>query len=132
MKNIDHLSPIYECVFKNHWIMGGRSHLRKYFVIQQLEQQLPELKFDIRLDFPFNPNHIPKVKNRKYRRACYQSFGLYKKSFKPRPKLVWANLLNKSSSDMADAMSYAFLSLSQIDFKKNYMCTWDLAKENEI
>lgn len=109
--------------------MGGRSHLKKYLVIRLLAQQFPELKFNIEQNFPFNPKHIPKVKNRKYRRACYQSFISYKKSFKSIPKLVWAKLQNKSSSDTADAMSYAFLSLSHTEFKKNYLCTWDFAKE---
>lgn len=64
--------------------MGGRFHLKKYLIIRLLEQQLPELKFNIELDFPFNPKHIPKVAQRRIGRACYQSFALYKKSFKPK------------------------------------------------
>ncbi len=63
--------------------MGGRFHLKKYLIIRLLEQQLPELKFNIELDFPFNPKHIPKVPQRHVRKACYQSFALYKKSYKP-------------------------------------------------
>lgn len=64
--------------------MGGRFHLKKYLIIRLLEQQIPELKFNIELDFPFNPKHIPKVAQRRIRKACYQSFAMYKKSLKPK------------------------------------------------
>ncbi len=107
---------------------------------------LPELDWDFTLDFPFNPQSIHKVKNRQLRRACYQSFALYKKSFKPRStkklkifKDEWplldgwqttmtkmAKTVNKQFSDMADAISYAFFSLN--NFRAKYLCTWDLAE----
>ncbi|MDR0079180.1 hypothetical protein [Acinetobacter junii] len=83
MKDINYLNPIYRHFSKNRLIMGGRFHLKKYLIIRLLEQQLPELKFNIELDFPFNPKHIPKVPQRHVRKACYQSFALYKKSYKP-------------------------------------------------
>ncbi|MDF2419153.1 hypothetical protein GWP85_16810 [Acinetobacter beijerinckii] len=83
MKNLNHLNPIYRCFSNFHLFIGGRSNVRKYWVIRLLGLQLPELKFNIELDFPFNPKNISKLRNRKYRRACYQSFMLYKKSFKP-------------------------------------------------
>lgn len=83
MKNIDHLNPFYRHFNSNHLIVGGRGNLKKYLVIRLLDQQTPELKFNIELDFPFLPQHIRKVKSRKVCKACYQSFMLYKKSFKP-------------------------------------------------
>ena len=82
MKDINYLNPIYRHFSNNSLIMGGRFHLKKYWIIRLLEQQIPELKFNIELDFPFNPKHIPKVAQRRIRRVCYQSFALYKKSFK--------------------------------------------------
>lgn len=84
MKDINYLNPIYRHFSNNRLIMGGRFHLKKYLIIRLLEQQIPELKFNIELDFPFNPKHIPKVPQHRVRKACYQSFSLYKKSFKPK------------------------------------------------
>ncbi|MEX3801001.1 hypothetical protein NKV55_017065 [Acinetobacter baumannii] len=79
------------------------------------------------------------------RKACYQSFAQYKKSFKPRPipklkilKDEWLALEKwiasmqeatktavKKFIDTADAMSSAFNSLE--NFRTNYLCSWDLA-----
>ncbi len=146
MKKVQHLTPILNIVFKGKifflsWVNG-----RELIWLKRCEEMLPELYWDFSLTFPFNPKSISKLKNRKHRRACYQSFALYKKSFKPRPlpklkilKDEWpsfdewqttmtkmAKTANKQFSDMADAMSYAFLSLK--NFKANYMCAWDLAE----
>lgn len=136
MKNINHLNPIYRCFFNNHWIIGGRSNLKKYLVIRLLGQQLPELNFDIELDFPFNPKHIPKVKNRKYRKACYQSFMLYKKSSKPfriarfriiKDELKWFKSSESKLTHMIDAYSY-----SNEQFQKDYLGHWEADSEKQF
>lgn len=136
MKNINHLIPIYECIFNSHWIMGGRLHLKKYLVIRLLDQQLPELKFNLEQDFPFNPKHIPKVKNRKYRRACYQSFMLYKKSEKPfriarfriiKDELKWFKSSKPKLTHIVDAFFY-----SNLQFQKYYTERWVSDSENKF
>ncbi len=53
-------------------------------VFSLCNQLIPELKTDFFADFPFNPKHCPKVAQRRIRKACYQSFALYKKSYKPK------------------------------------------------
>ena len=112
MKDINYLNPIYRHFSKNRLIMGGRFHLKKYLIIRLLEQQLPELKFNIELDFPFNPKHIPKVPQRRVRKACYQSFALYKKSFKPkcspRFRFIKDELPWEKYDDHIDAVSHLF------------------------
>lgn len=146
MKRVQHLTPILNIVFKGKIFFLSRVNGRELIWLKRCEEMLPELYWDFSLDFPFNPKSIHKVKNRKLRRACYQSFAQYKKSFKPRPipklkvlKDEWPSLdewqatmtkmaktANKQFSDMADAMSYAFFSLN--NFKAKYLCVWDLAE----
>lgn len=83
MKDIKHLAP-FRFYFRGLYIFDGR-RLGLDLVIFNLCKRLASvLKFDYEADFPFNPKHIPKVAQRRIRRACYQSFALYKKSFKPK------------------------------------------------
>ncbi|AQV15440.1 hypothetical protein [Acinetobacter pittii] len=146
MKKVQHLTPILNIVFKGKIFFLSRVNGRELIWLKRCEEILPELYWGFSLDFPFNPKSIHKVRNRKLRRACYQSFALYKKSFKPRPipklkilKDEWPSLEEwkasmqettktavKKISDTADAMSYAFHSLN--NFKAKYMCAWDLAE----
>lgn len=145
MKKVQHLTPILNIVFKGKIFFLSRVNGRELIWLKRCEEMLPELYWDFSLDFPFKPQSIHKVKNRQLRRACYQSFAQYKKSFKPRPipklkilKDEWPSLdewqttmtkmaktANKQFSDMADAMFYAFNSLEK--FRTNYLCSWDLA-----
>ncbi|WP_198078253.1 hypothetical protein [Acinetobacter calcoaceticus] len=124
MKNINHLSPIYNCFFKKDILLGGRTNLKKYLVLRLLEQKIPELIFNTELDFPFNPKLISKVKNRKIRRACYQAFSIYKKSFKPlrlprlrifKDEIYWLD-------DHVDAVSHLFIN---DDFRRQYLGIWE-------
>ncbi|KQE10870.1 hypothetical protein APD36_18910 [Acinetobacter pittii] len=146
MKRVQHLTPILNIVFKGKIFFISRFNGREIIWLNRCAEMLPELYWDFSLDFPFKPQSIHKVKNRKLRKACYQSFAQYKKSFKPRPipklkilKDEWPSLEEwkaslqettktavKKISDTADAMSYAFHSLN--NFKAKYMCTWDLAE----
>ncbi|MDC5564925.1 hypothetical protein NRA69_14705 [Acinetobacter baumannii] len=146
MKKVQHLNPILNIVFKGKIFLLSRVNGRELIWLKRCEEMLPELYWDFSLDFPFKPQSIHKVKNRQLRRACYQSFAQYKKSFKPRPipklkilKDEWplldgwqttmtkmAKTGNKQFSDMADAISYAFFSLN--NFRAKYMCAWDLAE----
>ena len=137
MKNLSHLNPIYRCFSNNHWIIGGRSHLKKYLVIRLLEQQLPELKFNIEWDFPFDPKSIFKVKNRKVRKACYQAFMLYKKSFKPfriarfriiRDEMKWFKSSEPKLTHMVDASSFV-----NENFHRQLMqCPWEVDSDNQF
>lgn len=84
MKNINHLAPIFRFYFPGWYIVGGRRSGRNFVIFKLCKDFVPELNFDINNNFPFNPKHIPKVPKRHVRKACYQSFALYKKSFKPK------------------------------------------------
>ncbi|MBD0439490.1 hypothetical protein HPJ17_00805 [Acinetobacter baumannii] len=144
MKRVQHLTPILNIVFKGKIFFLSRVNGRELIWLKRCEEMLPELYWDYSLDFPFKAKSISKVKDRKHRRACYQSFAQYKKSFKPRPipklkilKDEWPALEKwiasmqeatktaaKKFSDMTDAMSYAFRTV-----KNGYWCAWDPAKE---
>lgn len=137
----NHLNPIISAILKTNIIFKGRACGRTTLnFIGLCSAKLPMLQWDYSKDFCFNPKNIKKIADRKLRKACYQSFAQYKKSFKPRPipklkilKDEWeavmtkmAKTTNKQFSDMADAMSYAFFSLN--NFRAKYLCTWDLAE----
>ena len=84
MKNINHLAPIYRFYFAPWYRVGGRRAGYKLMIFNLCKGLISELKCDYEADFPFNPKHIPKVAQRRIRKACYQSFALYKKSLKPK------------------------------------------------
>ena len=84
MNDINHLAPIFRFYFPKLYIMGGRRLGRDLVIFNLCKRLASDLKFDYEADFPFNPKHIPKVAQRRIRRACYQSFAMYKKSFKPK------------------------------------------------
>ncbi|MEG2808735.1 MAG: hypothetical protein RR932_12305 [Acinetobacter sp.] len=134
MKNLQYISPLFKLLLKNRFFIGGRAVARSFYYFNYFSRKLPRLEWDINADFPFNPELIPKIKNRKIRKACYQSFALYKKSFKPRPKpklkIIWDEW---KTDDLADAVAYSFFSLSlqtKQEFEKQYLCCWDLATED--
>ncbi|AZC06672.1 hypothetical protein DKE44_015815 [Acinetobacter nosocomialis] len=134
MKRVQHLTPILNIVFKGKIFFLSRVNGRELIWLKRCEEMLPELYWDYSLDFPFKAKSISKVKDRKHRRACYQSFAQYKKSFKPRPipklkilKDEWLALEKwiasmqeatktaaKKFSDMTDAMSYAFRTVKMV------------------
>ena len=77
--------------------------------------RITELEWDFSKNFCFNPSKISKVKDRKLRKACYQSFALYKQSFKPipKPKLKiwrdeWPRLIKRATQVWSDHMVDAF------------------------
>ena len=102
---------------------------------------LPMLDWDFSKNFCFNPSKIPKVKDRKLRKACYQAFALYKKSFKPIPKLklkIWRDefprLMKRATQVWSDHAVDAFSFFShcvdqKAKFAAQYECRWDLGKE---
>ena len=113
--------------------MGGRFHLKKYLIIRLLQQQLPELKFNIELDFPFNPKHIPKVPQRRVRKACYYSFALYKKSFKPKCSPRFRFIKDEwawgKHDDHIDAISHLFC---DDNFHKQYLASGAQDPEQQV
>lgn len=130
MKNIAHIAPLFNALFQNKLFLNGFVAGRNLLCFNYCAKATPELSWDINANFPFNPKRIPKIKDRKIRKACYQSFALYK-SFKPRPKpklKIWRD-------DMAYAMLYALFQrqgMNRQDFENQYMCTWDLASDHTI
>lgn len=124
MKNINYLAPLYN-FYKIPWLCTSRRAGFKFSVFKLCTQLIPELKCDFFADFPFNPKFIPKVKNRKYRKACYQSFMLYKKSFKPvripRIRIIQDENPWSKHDDPIDAISHLFTST---DFYSQYYMTW--------
>ncbi|OTU28893.1 hypothetical protein CAT59_06740 [Acinetobacter pittii] len=140
----NYLNPIISAILKTNIILKGRACGRTTIsFIGICSSRLPMLQWDYSKDFCFNPKNINKISDRKLRKACYQSFALYKKSFKPRPipklkifKDEWhasiAEATKKAAkrfSDTADAMAYAFHSSNY--FKNQYSCAWDLAAVEE-
>lgn len=126
MKSMTHIAPLLNVLFKNGILLGGFAPGRKLLYFNYCAKATPELNWDITTDFPFDPKRIPKIKDRKIRKAAYQSFALYKKSFKPRPKPKlkiisdeWVKTisnLKKSLDDFIDAVAYAFTSISWNSF----------------
>jgi len=134
MKNMAYIAPLFNTLFKNKLFWNGFVAGRNLRCFNYCAKATPELSWDINADFPFDPACIPKIKDRKIRKACYQSFSRYKKSFKPRPKpklkIIWDEW---KTDDLADAIAYSFLSLSlqtKQEFEKQYLCCWDLATED--
>ena len=133
LKNINHLAPLYN-FYKRQFLCPNLRTGSKYMVFKLCTQLIPELECDFYADYPFNPKHIPKVAQRRIRKACYQSFALYKRSFKPRPKPKLKMIRDEwKIDDMAAAFLYAYFSeqgQTRQNFEKQYLCTWDLAAEN--
>lgn len=133
MKSMTHIAPLFNALFQNKLFLNGFVAGRNLRIFNYCAKATPELSWDINADFPFDPVCIPKIKDRKIRKACYQSFALYK-SFKPRlkPKLkIWRD--EWKTDDMADAMLYALFQrqgMNRQDFENQYMCTWDLASDH--
>ena len=123
-----YISPLFEGkIFKTRAI-------GKTVPIFNCGNRFLELISEFKKDFYFDPKKINKIKNRKFRKRTYQSFALYKKSFKPRSKPKLKTYLYKwKTDDRADAMLYAYyslLGLTRQDFEKQYLCSWDLAAED--
>lgn len=134
MKNINHIAPLFNALCKNKIFWNGFVPGRNLRIFNYCAKAAPELSWDINNDFPFNPKQIPRLKDRKLRKSGYQSFALYKKSFKPRPKPKLKIYRDEwKTDDMADAMLYAYFhqqGMTRQDFEKQYMCTWDLASDH--
>lgn len=119
----------------------SRPMVKSYVYRMFCSHILPILDWDFSKKFCFNPKKIQKVPDRKRRKACYQSFALYKKSFKPipKPKLKiwrdeWPRLMKRATqiwSDHAvDAFSFFAHCVDQkAKFAAQYECRWDLGEE---
>lgn len=126
MKSMTHIAPLFNALFPNRIFWNGFAAGRNLRCFNYCAKATPKLNWDITTDFPFDPKRIPKIKDRKIRKAAYQSFALYKKSFKPRPKPKlkiisdeWVKTisnLKKSLDDFIDAVAYAFTSISWNSF----------------
>lgn len=133
MKDINHLIPIFRFYFPVMYIGGGRRSGRALVIFNLCKKLASELKFDYEADFPFNPKHIPKVRQRGIRKACYQSFALYKKSFKPkrlpRFRFIKDELPWTKFDDHIDAISHLFC---DDNFHKQYMASWAQDPEQQV
>ena len=129
-----YIAPLFNTLFKNKLFWNGFVAGRNLRCFNYCAKATPELSWDINADFPFDPACIPKIKDRKIRKACYQSLSRYKKSFKPRPKPKLKIIWNEwKTDDLADAITYAFFSQSLKtfqEFERQYLCTWDLGVED--
>ncbi|MDU5774279.1 hypothetical protein [Acinetobacter sp.] len=144
MNDLNYLSPVISFFSQQYVIIKGHRFGRASWYMAVLMRKWPVLDWSYSKDLCFNPRKIKKIADRKARRAFYQSFSQYKKSFKPRPepklkilKNEWPSLekwqasmleatktVAKKFSDMTDAMSYAFRTV-----ENGYWCAWDPAKE---
>jgi len=102
---------------------------------------LPMLDWDFSKNLCFNPKKIQKVSDRKHRKACYQAFAIYKKSFKPMPKPKlkiwrdeWPRLIKRATQVWSDPAVDAFSFFShcvdqKAKFAAQYECRWDLGTD---
>lgn len=102
---------------------------------------LPMLDWDFSKNLCFNPKKIQKVPDRKHRKACYQAFAIYKKSFKPMPKPKlkiwrdeWPRLIKRATQVWSDPAVDAFSFFShcvdqKAKFAAQYECRWDLGTD---
>lgn len=132
MKNINHLAPLYN-FYKIPWLCTSRRAGFKFSVFKLCTQHIPELECEFFADFPFNPKFIPKVKNRKSRKACYQSFMLYKKSFKPiripRIRIIKDENPWFKHDDHIDAVFHLF---THDAFRQQYLNAWGDDIESKV
>lgn len=142
MINLDYLSQIISSISRSKVIIKGRTVGRTFGIISICASTLPMLEWDYsHTSICFNPKKIPKVKNKKLRKACYQAFALYKKSFKPVPKPKikmwrdeWPRLMKRAtqvwSDHVVDAFSFfAHCVDEKAKFAAQYECRWDLGEE---
>lgn len=133
MKNINHLAPILRFFFPGLYIVCCRGSGKNLIFFNLCKNFISELKFDINRDFPFNPKHIPKVAQRRIRRACYQSFALYKKSFKPKRLPRFRFIKDEwpwgKHDDHIDAISHLFC---DDNFHKQYLASWAQDPEQQV
>lgn len=139
MNKYSFLKPIWSILFENFILIKPRAVGKT--MPMPLVARMTELEWDFSKNFCFNPSKIPKVKDRKLRKACYQSFALYKQSFKPMPKPKlkiwrdeWPRLIKRATqvwSDHAvDAFSFFAHCVDQkAKFAAQYECRWDLGEE---
>ncbi|MFW2037766.1 hypothetical protein ACG92Y_04450 [Acinetobacter ursingii] len=115
---------------------------RSFGIIGICANALPMLDWDYsHTSICFNPKKIPKVPNRKQRKACYQAFALYKKSLKPKPKpklkiskdewpAIISNAIRAYSDHITDSFSFfAHCYKERAKVAAQYECRWDLGKE---
>ena len=133
------LNPILSLIFNKKIWISNRTLGRTYILFSSLRSKFPTLDWQVDNNVPpqitFNPNKIKSLKNRKHRKAFYQSFNLYKKSFKTVKKnknpIIWNKAmlqLKAACDDIVDAVAY-FAELSAKNFAALYHCSWDLAAE---
>ncbi|MDH2103410.1 hypothetical protein N5J54_06600 [Acinetobacter ursingii] len=139
MNKYSFLKPIWSVLFGDFILIKSRAVGKT--IPMPLVARITELEWDFSKNFCFNPSKISKVKDRKLRKACYQAFALYKKSFKPipKPKLKiwrdeWPRLIKRATqvwSDHAvDAFSFfAHCYKERATFAAQYECRWDLGEE---
>jgi len=115
MKSLTHIAPLFNVLFQNRIFWNGFTAGRNLRCFNYCAKATPKLNWDITTDFPFDPKRIPKIKDRKIRKAAYQSFALYKKSFKPISSELLKIIRNPwKTDDIADAVSYAFFQLQGV------------------
>lgn len=133
------LKPIWSILFGNFILIKPRAVGKT--IPMPLVARITELEWDFSKKFCFNPSKIPKVKDRKLRKACYQSFALYKQSFKPMPKPKlkiwrdeWPRLIKRATQVWSDPAVDAFSFFShcvdqKAKFAAQYECRWDLGTD---
>lgn len=128
------LAPLTNLIFENKILLRGYRPGLALVIFRKLSSNVPEVEWNLESTFPIKAKSIAKIKDRKIRKACYQSFANYKKSFRPFPKPKLKIIKDEwKTDDMADAMLYALFQWKEMtrqNFEKQYMCTWDLASDH--
>lgn len=139
MNKYSFLKPIWSVLFGDFILI--KSRVVGKTIPMPLVARITELEWDFSKNFCFNPSKISKVKDRKLRKACYQAFALYKKSFKPIPKLklkIWRDefprLMKRATQVWSDHITDSFSFFAhcykeRATFAAQYECRWDLGEE---
>ena len=86
------LTAIAHYLGKQHIALRGRSKGMATYLLKVYFYRLQGLKWTIDSAFPFDPKTITKIKNRKFRKACYKCFAHYKKPNTDLNTSVWGEL----------------------------------------
>ncbi|KOR12076.1 hypothetical protein ABW55_14730 [Acinetobacter sp. C15] len=139
MNKYSFLKPIWSILFGDFILIKSRAVGKT--IPMPLVAKITELEWDFSKNFCFNPSKISKVKDRKLRKACYQAFALYKKSFKLIPKLklkIWRDefprLMKRATQTWSDHITDSFSFFAhcykeRATFAAQYECRWDLGEE---
>ena len=92
--NLKYLTGFLHYLNKHHIYLRSRSNGMVANFLSLCHQTTDGLEWTFASgNFPFNPKTIPRIKNRKTRKACYRCFAKYKRPLgAEKPRNVWGEV----------------------------------------